>query len=436
MSLKAESSFMDTPQEHRTDGRAVLEKRRVIIAERDPRERERLRHSIHELGLDIAGLAADGQELVQMATLLHPDFVLLDESLPVLGALDAAAALQQAAPDVATILMSARVDASMLREAMQNGVRDVVSKPLDLKELNDSLHKLNDIHRILQSQTFRTLLDPARLPSVFCVTGGKGGVGKTMVATNLALALSQVSDKTVLVDLYTQFGDVAATLNMKPQRTLAELANMADDIDATLLANYVHKHESGLNVLFGSDRPLPLDAISAASLDRIVGVLKRDFKYIVFDVPPYLHATTLHAMSMATSVLLVCNLFDFTTIADTKQLFDTLKGAYVSQDRIKLLVNRVTGNNKFQAPDIERTFGHPVFAQLPNEPKVVSLLNTGYASHDSILRTDLGQAMKGLAESLMDPSLGPPSPISPGQAVPQKPGAMQKIKSMFGNTSS
>ncbi|HEY3415010.1 MAG TPA: AAA family ATPase [Armatimonadota bacterium] len=394
-----------------------LERRRIVIAERDPRTRERLRHTLFELGMDIAGLAGDGQEAVQMACLLAPDFVLLDESLPILGALDAALAMHIATPEVAPILMTERQGPAQLREAMQNGVRDVIGKPLDSAELYDSLKRLSDIHMSHQSDAFKALLDPTKLPSVYCVTGGKGGVGKTMVATNLALALCDTREKTILIDLYTQFGDVASALNMKPQRTLAELSPIVDDIDSALLASYTQVHSSGLRVLFGSDSPLPLDAITPACLDRLIQVLKREYKYVVFDTPPYLHATTLHALSLANAVLLVCNLFDYTTIADSKQLFDTLNGAYVSSDRLKLIVNRVSAQNKFQLTDVEETFGQEVFAQIPNDPKVVALLNTGYPSHDTISGTPLGAAVCNLREALVNPIGGRATQLTGAEAA-------------------
>lgn len=416
-------------------GAAALDKRRVVIADRDPRVRERLRVVLTAFGMEIAGLAGDGQEAVQLVMSSSPDFVLLDDSLPVLSAFDSAHAISHSNPAVASVLMTERTGPTVLREAMQNAVRDVIQKPLDPTELMNCLVNLEGIRRLHDSQTFQNLLDPTRLPRLFCITGGKGGVGKTMVATNLALALRERSEKTVLVDLYTQFGDVAAALALKPNRTLAELTGMADDIDWPLLSGYVHTHQSGLNVLFGSDRPLPLDAISIPVLDRLIHVLKREYRYIIFDVPPYLHATTLHALSLANAVLLVCNLFDYTTISDTKQLFDTLLDGYVSRDRIKLLINRVTAQNRFQTEDVEKTFGHPVFAHVPNEPRVVSLLNTGFQSHAAIADTPLGEAIRSMADALVQPAHHAQSRALATIEAPnteRKSGLLRGWKSIFG----
>lgn len=388
-------------------------RRRVVIAEHDPRSREALRHRLFEMGLEIAGLAGDGQEAAQMACILVPDFVLLDDTLPILGAFEAAYAIHAAAPDVACIVMSGDGSPALLRDAMRFGVRDIISKPLDPHELRESLARFADIRKAEDSPAFKSLLDPSKLPRVFCVSGGKGGVGKTMVATNLALALCASEEKTLLIDLYTQFGDVASTLNMKPQRLVAELSTMVDDIDAPLIASYVQKHSSGLHVLFSSDTPLPLDALTVACLDHVLSVAKLEYKYIVIDTPPYLHATTLHALSLANAVLLVCNLFDYTTIADTKQLYDTLDGAYVSSDRLKILANRVSATNKFTIADVERAFGHEVFAQIPNDPRVVELLNTGYPAHTATPDTPMEQAMGYLREALVNPSSAPSGPAPP-----------------------
>ncbi|HEY3412516.1 MAG TPA: AAA family ATPase [Armatimonadota bacterium] len=389
-----------------------LERRRIVIAQHDPRARENSRHLLFEMGMEIAGLAGDGQEAAQMAGLLAPDFVLLDDTLPVLGPLETAHAIHTFAPNVACIVMSGGDNPTFLRDAMRYRVTDIIAKPLDPHELRESLARLMEIGKAEESPTVRALLDPSKLPRVICITGGKGGVGKTMVATNLALALRARKEKVLLVDLYTQFGDVAATLNMKPERILAELSSMVDDIDSSLIASYVQKHPSGLHVLFSSIDPLPLDSLTVACLDRLLGVVKSEYKYIVFDTPPYLHATTLHALALANDVLLVCNLFDYTTIADTKQLYDTLDGAYVSSDRLKILANRVAGSNKFKIEDVEHAFGHEVFAQIPNDPRVVDLLNTGYPEHMTNASTPMELAMGALCEALLDPSKAHHVPVS------------------------
>ncbi len=416
------------------DSMQSLMRRRIVIAEKDPRSRERLRHALHEIGLDIAGLAMDGQEAIQMANGLDPDFVLLDENLTVVSAYDAAAAIQATAPNVAPIIISEQTGPDVMHRAMLYGARDVIRKPLDINELRNTLLRLDEIHRTQMTPDFGALLDPSRLPSVFCVTGGKGGVGKTMIATNLALALRERNPKTILVDLYTQFGDIAAVLNLEPKRTLAELAGLTDEIDWSLLSNYIHKHQSGLHALFTSNRPLILDALPVVVLDKVVSLLKREYKYIVFDVPPYLHATTLHAMSVSTAVMLICNLFDYTTIADTKALFETLDGAYVSRDRLKLVVNRVTAQNRFQVDDLERSFGHPIFMQLPNEPRVVSMVNTGYSGHGAVANLPLGEAVRTLVDKLTE--LPAQSATTPLLAQPQaKQGLITRWKSVFGGAS-
>ncbi len=416
------------------DSMQSLMRRRIVIAEKDPRSRERLRHALHEIGLDIAGLAMDGQEAIQMANGLDPDFVLLDENLTVVSAYDAAAAIQATAPNVAPIIISEQTGRTLCtapcstERAMLSGNRWISTS------YGNTLLRLDEIHRTQMTPDFGALLDPSRLPSVFCVTGGKGGVGKTMIATNLALALRERNPKTILVDLYTQFGDIAAVLNLEPKRTLAELAGLTDEIDWSLLSNYIHKHQSGLHALFTSNRPLILDALPVVVLDKVVSLLKREYKYIVFDVPPYLHATTLHAMSVSTAVMLICNLFDYTTIADTKALFETLDGAYVSRDRLKLVVNRVTAQNRFQVDDLERSFGHPIFMQLPNEPREVSMVNTGYSGHGAVANLPLGEAVRTLVDKLTE--LPAQSATTPLLAQPQaKQGLITRWKSVFGGAS-
>ena len=232
------------------------------------------------------------------------------------------------------------------------------------------------------------------------VSGAKGGVGKTTLATNLALALLlETGQPTVLVDLYTQFGDVAMLLNLTPRHSLAELAaRPLADVDAALLDDYAERHESGLRVLAGSPAPVALDAIPAPFLDHVFGLLKRSARFVVLDVPPILHPTTLHALSHASLALLVANLYDLTTVKDTRLLLDAIEGRYVPREKIRIVLNRVSRQNKLCVPDIERALGHPLAAQVPNDGRIVPhSINQGVPFVLSHPHSAVAQSLRHLA---------------------------------------
>src|SRR5436853_319092 len=74
----------------------------------------------------------------------------------------------------------------------------------------------------------------AREGQLLTVFAGKGGCGKSTVASNLAVALAaNGAHRVLLVDLDLAFGDIAIMLQLVPRRTIADAVPMAGRLDAT-----------------------------------------------------------------------------------------------------------------------------------------------------------------------------------------------------------
>lgn len=201
-------------------------------------------------------------------------------------------------------------------------------------------------------------------------------------------------------------------LNVSPRRTLADLTRLdAADLDERLLEDHLERHESGLRLLAGATAPLPLDALSPDSLDQILGLLKRSYRHIVLDVPPVLHATTRHALSHASIVLLIANLFDLTTLADSRLWLEEMAGRHVSRSAIQIILNRVSSRNRLQIPDIERALGCPASALIPNDGKLVpASVNAGLPFVLSHPHSRVAQSVIQLACSVAAASAPRPTP--------------------------
>ena len=374
---------------------------RVMIADSDSASREDLRARLAaEPDVEVVGLARDGQEAVQMAHALRPDIALLAQTLAVRDGCQTAAFLAAAGLPTDCILLSGGEGAEDVRRAMRAGAREHLAWPSPATRLGSAIRTVHEEQQRRRSAAFAEAADPAQMTRIIAVSGAKGGVGKTTLATNLALALHrETGQSTVLLDLYTQFGDVAMLLNLNVRHSLAEMAGRpAGEVDAALLDDYAERHESGLRVLTGSASPVALDAISAACLDHVFGLLKQSARFVVLDVPPILHPTTLHALSHATLVLLVANLYDLTTVKDTRLLLDAIEGRYVPREKIRLVLNRVSRQNKLSVPDIERALGHPIAAQVPNDGRTVPhSINQGVPFVLSHPHSAVAQSLRHLA---------------------------------------
>lgn len=347
---------------------------RVLLADSRADRRERVRAALAEGGgMEIVGQARDGQEAVQRACALRPDLVLLAADLSGRDGFAAAEMLASLGLPGHSVLLSEGAHPDDLRRAMRAGARECVPWPCSASDLCETLREVHEDSLRRQSPGFAAAADPRAQPRVLAVTGAKGGVGKTTLAVNLAAALTaQSGEPTVLLDLYTQFGDAALLLNLTPRRTLADLVRLDPaEMDGRLLEDHLERHSSGLRLLAGATAPLPLDALTPAGLDQILGLLKSSHRHLVLDVPPILHATTLHALTHAHAVLLVANLFDLTTLADTRLWLEAVAGRHVAPEAVQVVLNRALPRNRLQTSDIERALGQPAACLVPNDGKIV-----------------------------------------------------------------
>jgi pilus assembly protein CpaE len=347
---------------------------RIVIADSAVPRREKLRALVSgEEDMEVVGLARDCPDVLQMAHGLRPDLVLLAADLAIRDGYATAELLAASGLPLQSILVAEDVLPGDVRLAMRAGAREYLSWPCSGEELSAALHAVYDDSVRRRSSAFAAAADPQAGARVFAVCGAKGGIGKTTVAVNLAAALAtETGAPTVLIDLYTQFGDAALLLNLTPRRTLADWVRLAPaDWEERMLDDHLENHESGLRLLAGATAPLPLDALTPACLDRLLSLLKSSHRYIVLDVPPVLHATTLHAFSHAHTALLIANLFDLTTLADSRLWLEAMAGNYMAREAVQIVLNRVSPRNRLQVPDIERTLGQPAAHLIPNDGKLV-----------------------------------------------------------------
>lgn len=377
---------------------------RVLIADSQAIRREHLRAALAADGeMEIVGQARDGQEAVQRAYALQPDLVLLAADLSVQDGFVTAELLASSGLPLQSILFSEGSHPDDLRRAMRAGVREHLPWPCSDADLCAALRGVHEDSLRRRTSDFAAAADPRAGARVLAVSGAKGGIGKTTLAVNLAAALAvETGEPTVLLDLYTQFGDAALLLNLTPRRTLADLVRLDPaELDERLLDDYLGRHESGLRLLAGATAPLPLDALTPGGLDRILGLLKNCYRYLVLDVPPVLHATTLHALTHAHAVILVANLFDLTTLADSKLWLEAMLGQHVARESVQILLNRVAPRNRLQVADIERTLGQTAVCLVPNDGKLVPhSVNAGVPFVLSHPSSRVAQSVYGLARRL------------------------------------
>ncbi|QWZ06363.1 Flp pilus assembly complex ATPase component TadA [Nocardioides panacis] len=202
--------------------------------------------------------------------------------------LEAAAALADmlrvTRPTISVILIRRRVDTIVLAEALRSGMREVVDER-DLTGLGAAIHRAHQVWTALTGAPAAAAGgDRGTLITVF---SPKGGVGKTTLAVNLALALSaRGAHRVCLVDLDLAFGDIAITLQLFPARTMADVVHLESGLDFGVLEPLLTTYNESVSALVAPVQPDAKDTIPPPLIGRVLSLLKGHFDFVVVDTSP------------------------------------------------------------------------------------------------------------------------------------------------------
>jgi pilus assembly protein CpaE len=212
---------------------------------------------------------------------------------------------------------------------------------------------------------------------VVTVFSPKGGIGKTVMATNLATMLAKEEGRrTLLVDLDLQFGDTAILLGIQPEQTLHDLVSAPGELDPEKLSGYATRHESGLDVLPAPLRPEEADLVSDAKLAQLLEVARSSYDEIVVDSAPFLHGPILTALDQTSDLLVICSP-EVPAIKDVNLSLSTLSLLAFPQEKVRLVVNHAHQNGGLKRSEVEDALGVKVTAEIPNDRIVSQAVNRG-----------------------------------------------------------
>src|SRR3954467_448426 len=250
--------------------------------------------------MSVAGTAGGGQEAVNLAKKVRPNVILMDINMPDMDGITATEIISNTVPESPIIMMSVQGEQDYLRRSMLAGAREFLVKPFSADELINSIRHVHELEKVRRARyaPVQQAAAPGAAPvavgaqptrgKVISFFSPKGGVGGTTSATNLAVALHQLSQKpVVLVDGSLPFGDIAVILNMSPKaKTIADLIGSFENTDSDVLESVLVSHSTGIKVLLAPPTPESADLITGANMKHILELLRERYAYIVVDTWP------------------------------------------------------------------------------------------------------------------------------------------------------
>jgi len=274
------------------------------------------------------------------------------------------------------VLLRDQVDVAVLAEAIRSGVREVITAA-DPDGIRAACARSLDVSRQLVLGTPAPAAKPTREGQILTVFAGKGGCGKSTVASNLAVALAAGgANRVLLVDLDLAFGDIAIMLQLVPRRTIADAVPMVGRLDETGIRSLVTPYTPGLDTLLAPPGPAEGERVGRELVDEILKIARRMYDYVVVDTPPAFTDQVLAALDLSQWYLLVAtpDVPSLKNLRLTLNMFDLLE--YPANQRLVVL-NRADAQVGLTQADIDKVIRAPINGRVPSTRDVPVSINRG-----------------------------------------------------------
>lgn len=338
-------------------------------------------------------------DILRQQTGEPPEVLILGPGLPLEEALKFAAIMDLQYPEISIVLTS-EDDGETALNAMRSGIRDIISPSAD----SDTIRALVERASLAAAGRRRGLAPTAgEGPNaeggrIVAVMSPKGGVGKTTIASNLAIGLGQIAPMSVvIVDLDLQFGDVASGLLLDPDFTITDAVVGAASQDAMVLKTYLSVHPGSIYALCAPRNPIDMDKITGEHVGHLLRQLRSEFQYVVVDTAPGLGEHVLATLEQATDGVWVCGM-DIPSIRGLRTGFQILSELDLLPDNRHVVLNMADRKTGLTVQDVEATIGAPVDIVLPRSRTVPFSTNKGVPLLQDGSRDGVAKGLRQLLE--------------------------------------
>jgi pilus assembly protein CpaE len=317
----------------------------------------------------VVGTAASGREALQKSDQLRPDIILMDINLRDMDGLQVAEEIMRRWP-TCIVMMSVQSEPEYFSQAMAIGARGYLVKPFTSERLVRTLDlAIDNFHPVTVNGP--AVRGNAGLRKIVAVYSPKGGAGTSVLAANLAIAIQQATQKSVvLVDANLQNGDAHVLLNVNTSSSIDDLRE-AGSLDQDIINSTIVRHaDSEIGLLRAPLAPESAEMFTQDAMRAILVELRDHFDYVVVDTGSNYSEATLTVLEDADIILGITTL-EVTAIHRVSQFFQIAERVGIEHSKIRLICNRVEQYYGIRPNQVESQLRRRFLAQIPEDEKLV-----------------------------------------------------------------
>ena len=293
------------------------------------------------------------------------------------------------------LALSDNPSVDLIIEIMRAGAKEFVPIPIIKSEFFESVNKLLSEF----NETKKT--NNCKIISVF---SNKGGIGKTSLATNLALELSKITKENIaLIDLNFQMGDITTFLDLKPSFNISYMLENLDKINETFLLSTLERYKkTSLYVLADPPYFKQADNIQPRQITKLFNTLKETFSYIIVDAEASFEGKNIAALDNSDLVLLV-SVANLPALRNTQRCLELFQKLGYDKEKVKIIINRYMENDEIKEADIEKVLSKKIYWKIPNNYfAIMTAINKGIPVSEINDSTNIARSYKDLAQYISD----------------------------------
>lgn len=297
------------------------------------------------------------------------------------------------APEI--FLTAPMPDSAVLLEAMRAGAKEFLAQPIREQEVERAMERYWERAGTHNEKS----KNEKKSGSLVAFFGGKGGVGTTSIAVNLASALRKLpsNPSVILVDVNQHGGDLPLYLDLQPNHSFRDIAADLSRLDPAFLIRVLTKCESGLRVLPSGYDDLSTGRLSPDCVEATLKLLQASFDYVVIDCGHVLDLTTKKSLELATWIMVTSTLM-VPVVHRTKRILELLRGSGFSSNKIRLVINRYVSAEEDVLKETEDILKQKTFWSIPNDyPSSSQSVNSGKSIIEGAPRSPVAKSFKDMA---------------------------------------